>query len=234
MSSRPASAARGRSSASARIGAAPVSRRARTAKALLVAVSSTLVALISHVLAGGSIPGLVGILVPVTLSVLVCLPLSGRALSLPRLALSVLASQFLFHWLFVLGAAGSTAVVTADRGGVHAGHDTSTIAALASTSAHADHTDGWMWLGHGVAAVATIALIRRSETALAGLRRLALLLAALLARAVAPRLAHAAAIPARAARLVAAAGGAGGLARAALTASVSRRGPPRPVAFALS
>lgn len=114
MSSRTAPAARGGTPASMRVGEVRLSRQARAAKALFVAVFSTLIALVSHVLAGGSVPGLPGILVPLAFSVFVCLPLSGRILSLPRLVLSVLASQMLFHWLFVLGATGPGMLVIDD------------------------------------------------------------------------------------------------------------------------
>lgn len=234
MSSRTAPAARGGTPASMRVGEVRLSRQARAAKALFVAVFSTLIALVSHVLAGGSVPGLPGILVPLAFSVFVCLPLSGRILSLPRLVLSVLASQMLFHWLFVLGATGPGMLVIDDAPPGHAGHQTQTITMLrtgAEMGSDMGHSDGWMWVGHGIAAVVTILLIRRGEAALVRLWQLAVMLV----RTLFPRLPHPDAARVALPRLVPGFPDEGPLvARLLLAASISRRGPPRSAVLALS
>ena len=75
------------------------SRASRALRGLIGASIATFVALLSHVAAGGAMPGWVGIALPWLLSVMVCTLLAGRALSLIRLSLAVAASQALFHCL---------------------------------------------------------------------------------------------------------------------------------------
>lgn len=228
MRSRTASAARGGASAPAPARGVPLTRQARAVKALLVAACSTMIALVSHVLAGGAVPAPAGILVPLAVSVFVCLPLSGRTLSLPRLVLSVLASQVVFHWMFVLGTPGSGAVRIDAAPLGHAGHGAPTITLLGGEAAHSVHADGWMWLGHAVAALATIALIRRGEVALVGLRRLALLAVRALFRARP----HADVEPVAVPRHVGSGRDEDAPVGRLLTAAVSRRGPPPGVLLA--
>jgi len=209
------------------------SRQARVGRALLVAVFSTLIALGSHVLTGGSVPGPLGIVIPLTLSVLVCLPLSGRVLSLPRLILSVLVSQFLFHWLFVLGATEPGVLAVQDSPVVATGHHTQTITMLyagADVGSHLGHSAEWMWVAHGVAAIVTILLIRRGEAALVGLVQLA----ALLVHTLFPRLPRAETFPVVTSRLTCGFANEGSRSRWVLAASISRRGPPASFALALS
>lgn len=233
MRPRTAEAARDGEPVPARLRGARLSRQARAGKALLVAVFSTLIALISHVLAGGSVPEMPGILVPLALSVFVCLPLSGRALSLPGLVLSVLSSQLLFHWLFVLGTTGPGAFLIEDAPAGHAGHHAQTITLLhtgTEMAPHMDHPDGGMWVGHGIAAVVTILLIRRGEAALVGLWQLT----AMLVRTLFPRLPRPAAIRVALPRLVGDFLNQRPFAHLLLGASISRRGPPRSTLLALS
>ena len=78
---------------------------------------ATLSALFSHVAGGGEVPGLLGLAVPLVLSVPVCVALAGRGLSLARLAVSVGVSQLLFHALFEIGAAAGPAGAAHAHGG---------------------------------------------------------------------------------------------------------------------
>src|SRR5699024_1527126 len=77
-------------------------RRRRALRGSAAPTAATFVALASHVLDGGSMPSLWGIIVPWALSTLVCVLLAGRTLSLWRLSASVVASQALFHQLFTV------------------------------------------------------------------------------------------------------------------------------------
>lgn len=204
------------------------SRRGRATRAILVAAFSTAIALVSHLLAGGEVPAALGVIVPFGLAVLVCIALSGRLLSMPRLVASVLASQLLFHWLFVLGRTGPAVIAVDDA---QAGHHAASITLLpagADTTAHTGHDDGWMWLGHAIAAILTIALIRRGEAAITGLRRHA----AMIARALLARMPRPAALGYTVPRVRAEPERPA--VQPLLDASVSRRGPPDPIAFALS
>lgn len=207
---------------------ARLTRLGRIGRSVLVAGASTLVALLSHVLAGGAVPELAGILVPFGLAVVVGLPLAGRLRSLPRLATAVVLSQLLYHWLFVLGAAGSATLVAAPVASPvgHGDHSLVLIGGLTETGS----AELLMWAGHGLAALVTILLIRRGDTALLGLRRLAMRLAhAILPRQ--PRLLPIATV----ARIRAGVGARRRLpALRMLAEAVSRRGPPHGAATAIA
>lgn len=117
---------------------------------------ATWAALLSHVAAGGQMPGWLGITVPLVLSIAVCTALAGRRLSLIRLALAVAASQVLFHTLFVLGA-------VTPSGAAHAHHLLPMTDAAASTATMP--ATPLMWAMHGVAALVTVAVLHRGEHA---------------------------------------------------------------------
>ncbi|MFI8631391.1 hypothetical protein ACIGEP_02190 [Microbacterium sp. NPDC077663] len=132
------------------------SRLSRVVRGAVAASVATWAALLSHVAAGGQMPGWLGITVPLVLSIAVCTALAGRRLSLLRLALAVTASQVLFHTLFVLGA-------VTPSGATHAHHLLPMTSAAAPTAAM--HADPLMWVMHGVAAVLTVAVLHRGEHA---------------------------------------------------------------------
>lgn len=133
------------------------------------AMLSTFVALFSHVAGGGAMPGALGVLVPFVLSTAICIPLALRRMTLPRLGLSVGASQFLFHTLFVLGAASGNSVGGDQHAHVHASGSVS----LANASLmHGAHTGPGMWIAHLAACVLTVAAIRSAKTVLEALAAL--------------------------------------------------------------
>lgn len=170
--------------------AAPVDARPRDAArvrrvrlAFVAASVSTFIALASHVFAGGGMPGPLGVALPFALAVLACLLLARIRTDSLRLALSVGASQFLFHTLFVLGtppaAGGSASAADAHVG--HAGHgQLAASSAMAdfvagagvgsSTSAlHLGHDGPLMWAMHAFAAVLTALALYFGEALLASL-----------------------------------------------------------------
>lgn len=95
-------------------------RHRRALRGTLAASAATFVALTSHILGGGAFPTTMGLIVPLSLSILVCVALAGRRLSLPRLTVSVGTSQTLFHLLFSLftptASGGPGASVRSDGG----------------------------------------------------------------------------------------------------------------------
>ncbi|GAA2447572.1 hypothetical protein [Agromyces soli] len=136
-------------------------RRGRTLRGLLAAS----VALFGHLLGGGALPGFAGVAVPFALSLLVCVLLAGRRLSLVRLSLSVAISQTLFHSLFVLGTPGPLTRATSEAAGAaHAGHGGAIT--LAEPSVHLAHAQPDMWAAHALAAVLTIAALYQGERVL--------------------------------------------------------------------
>ncbi|TBN57079.1 hypothetical protein EYE40_06500 [Glaciihabitans arcticus] len=139
-------------------------RWARFARGWVAALFATLIAAASHTLAGGGTPNLVSLALALAFSVLVCVALTGRSLSLLRTGLAVGASQVGFHLLFAtLG--GATGTVLSSGGHNHAG---SMVFDVASSPVH--HTSVWMYLAHAFAAIATIVVLRRGEAAFWGMR----------------------------------------------------------------
>ncbi len=196
----------------------------------MVASVATFTALLSHVVAGGTVPGPLGIVAPWMLALMVSTLLAGRALSAVRLGLSVAASQILFHTLFVMGSPMSGAASTMSH------HDHGTIA-MSTDAANATASGGFvgalcadplMWTLHAVAAVVTIALLYRGERAARTLLDLARDIRAW-ARRVARRANTTIVLPIVA---VVAAATTGWIVRpAAHVADDRRRGPPLPIAL---
>lgn len=132
------------------------SRLPRVLRGGIAASVATWAALLSHVSAGGEIPGWLGIAVPLVLSLAVCTALAGRRLSLVRLALAVTGSQLIFHTLFVVGA-------VTPSGTSHAHHLLPMTDAAATTTAIG--ADPLMWAMHGAAAAVTTLVVHRGERA---------------------------------------------------------------------
>ncbi|MCP2333109.1 hypothetical protein [Actinoalloteichus caeruleus] len=141
---------------------------------------ATFLALVSHVAGGGTPPAWSGVAVPLAVSVVVCVALAGRSLSLARLSVSVAASQVLFHLLFVVGADPHAAHHHHGPPVLHEHHHQHHHALGTSAAVVEPHLHGGpsMWLWHGAAAVITVAALYRGEAALVGLRRLAAAFAA--------------------------------------------------------
>lgn len=134
-------------------------RWARLARGGIAAVVSLFVAACSHAIAGGSLPNTAGLALCLAFAVLACVALAGRRLSVPRLAASVLVSQFLFHGMFtLLGEAAPAAQVPA-----MGGHMRSFEPVMVQSTGHV--MSGWMWIAHAIAAVVTIVALRFGERA---------------------------------------------------------------------
>jgi hypothetical protein len=141
------------------------SRGVRVARGLTAAGVAVFVAAFSHAASGGGAPGGVGLALALALSAVVCVVLARRRLSVTALTISVLISQFALHLLFGVGAASSSGVLLTQTG--HHGHIAlTTVTDAGAMPAHPGHDSGWMWMGHAVAAVLTIALLHRGERTL--------------------------------------------------------------------
>ncbi|WP_430591898.1 hypothetical protein [Humidisolicoccus flavus] len=151
------------------------------------AVFATFVALISHVLGGGAVPGVLGLVVPLLIALPICLAVAKKA-SLLRLSVAVGASQFLFHTLFIFGAATPGAIAPTQG---HSGHtvtpDMLAGSALPEMVAHGAHGP-LMWLAHAIAAIITTAALHRADALLESLASLVRFIAhALMPRIVSVR-----------------------------------------------
>ncbi|MGH1563253.1 hypothetical protein [Mumia sp. DW29H23] len=149
--------------------AAPV-RRWRAVRAGVVASTALSVALLGHVAGGGAVPSTPAVLVFAATASLLSYHLAARRWSVRTL----------------------TGLVLAVQAGVHLWCSTAAPATPEATTV----PDSAMLLGHLVATVATVALLRRGEEALAGLaervvarpaRRIAYAVAALVASTSSPR-----------------------------------------------
>ena len=134
------------------------------------AAVATFVALLSHVSAGGAVPGWLGILIPFVLSLAVCTVLTGRRLSAWRLSVAVVLSQALFHTLFVLGSFAVPGMGQ-EHHAMHGIGSTPQTSSVGMTDAL--HGDPAMWLGHAAAAVVTILALHRGERCVRALIELA-------------------------------------------------------------
>ncbi|MBF0671828.1 MAG: hypothetical protein IR160_04495 [Salinibacterium sp.] len=203
------------------------SRQRHAVRGVAAATVATFVALLSHVLGGGEVPGWLGILTPWMLSLPVCIALARWSLSFGRLAVSVGVSQFFFHTLFVIGASGgSTALVSSTAG--HGSHGLVMVAAESSVGA-ASYDSDVMWLWHGVAATVTILAVHRGESALARIRRIAGWAVAWVAARVMP--AHLEPVGVAAERMPLPQFSRLSLSSCLARASHPRRGPPLALAF---
>lgn len=132
------------------------SRWARVARGWSAAGFATLVAAVSHTLAGGQAPSAFGVVVSLVLSATACTLLAGRTVSLTRLTISIGLSQILFHALF----SGLGSPIAAEHV-----HGTMTMLDVSPMPGHA----GGMWLGHIAAGLVTIVVFRNAEAAFWGL-----------------------------------------------------------------
>lgn len=138
-------------------GSVTQTRWARVIRGTSAAVFATAAAAVSHGLAGGSAPSLFGVMAAFVLAAAVCTTLAGRTVSLPRMAIAVTLSQWLFHSLFAgLGSPQALSHQHATPFAVDEG-----MLLGSSTAA--------MWLGHAVAAVLTVLALAYGEAAFWGI-----------------------------------------------------------------
>lgn len=159
-------------------------RWARFARGWLAALFSTLVAAVSHTLAGGAAPSAVSLALALAFAGIACVALTGTTVSPVRLTVAVTLSQAAFHTMF--STIGSAAGASAGAGGVAHRHGASVMLQSATPAGESSmtHQDGWMWAGHAVAAVITIVALRYGEVAFWRMRGIALLLVRTLLAAV--------------------------------------------------
>ena len=137
-------------------------RWARLARGWLAAIGATFAAAFSHVVAGGGHPPFFAVALSLAFAGLACTVLAGRRFSRTRLALSVFASQFLYHALFSVFGESSTA-----SAGSHSasGHLHGVVLHPSSTTGltGGPEWDPAMLAAHAVAAIATLTLMLYGE-----------------------------------------------------------------------
>lgn len=145
------------------------SRKPAVVRGFVASSVATFAALAGHVIGGGQMPGGLGIVIPWILSLMICVLLAGRKLSVIRLTLSVAISQFLFHVLFVLGTITPSGTVAPHVHGAPL-----VLPTGSASAADAIVADGAMWVGHIAAVIVTVAVLHRGERLLLALRDLAI------------------------------------------------------------
>ncbi|MDN6301753.1 MAG: hypothetical protein ACTHV2_14085 [Brachybacterium sp.] len=152
----------------------------RLARGGTAATLVTLLALGGHLVGGGAMPSWVGVALPWWLSVTVCTVLAGARFSLPRMGIAVLASQALFHGLFIVGTPGDPgAALVAPPGSHlghgahgasealhssgHSGHGSAEVAGVADHGLHGSHSDPQMLLWHLVAGLVATLVLHQGE-----------------------------------------------------------------------
>ncbi|TFC91110.1 hypothetical protein [Cryobacterium sp. TMT3-29-2] len=136
------------------------SRWARFGRGWLTASVAVFVAALSHLAAGGNAPGWLSVGLALAFAGIASVLLAGKSLSLPRLSVSVGVSQLLLHVLFGLGGASGVTMTSASHHGAVTLADGSASPLMHSAGVM---PGGWMWIAHALAAVVTIAALRRGE-----------------------------------------------------------------------
>jgi hypothetical protein len=144
------------------------SRPARAVRGTLASAVAIFVAALFHVAGGGAAPGIVPLALSLAFATLGSIALTTRRLSLWRLTLSVVLSQFLFHALFSLGG-GTARFIPAGDGAASLGHlhvgAHLTMTGGAMPASHADPGTPSMWLTHAAAVLVTVVALRFGERA---------------------------------------------------------------------
>ncbi|TAM68203.1 MAG: hypothetical protein EPN48_12045 [Microbacteriaceae bacterium] len=149
-------------------------RWARVARGTLAALAAVFVSALFHGLAGGGTPGTLAVALSLAFCVPACIALAGKKLSMSRLSVSVVLSQFVFHALFSLSSPGPARFATgASAAHLHAGGHLVTTGAAASAHVSMMPDTAGMWVGHATAALVTILAFRYGETAFWGLLTIA-------------------------------------------------------------
>ena len=148
-------------------------RAARSLRGLGAGTTATVVAAVSHGLAGGTFPGLAGIALALAFSAIVSIAFVGRRMPVLRLAASIVLSQLAFHIVFSTLGNAAEVVVTEGHHGAVSVTGTQIIS----------HAGPLMWLAHGIAAALTLLALVYGERALIGLREVGRML---LSRVLAP------------------------------------------------
>lgn len=147
-----------------------MNRGERLLRGVVAACAAVGAGLAFHVAAGGQMPAVPGIVVPLALGIALSVPLAGRSVPRLRLGAAVLGSQALFHVLFTLGSPATLPQHLDAHGhgtphGGTAGPVTTQSGGAALASLHAHH-DVRMIAAHLAAAALAYMVLRRMDAVL--------------------------------------------------------------------
>lgn len=135
---------------------ARIHRWGRVARAGLVASISVVVAAMSHLVAGGHAPGILGGAIALVFGTLAALLALGRTMTLPRLSLAVGVSQVLLHGLFSMNGSWGAPTIA---------HHEQFVASTAGSTV-SDHSLG-MLVAHIIAGVIAVLALRAAQLTVA-------------------------------------------------------------------
>lgn len=143
-----------------------MSRWARVGRGASGAAFATLIAAVSHMLAGAEAPSIIAIAVTFAVALPLCVALAGVRLSAIRLSVGVGLSQAMFHWCFSLVGVPATLNSSGQPMPAHANHTLALTGYVPSGMVSGSSgDDAIMFLWHAIAAALTVALLRHGERA---------------------------------------------------------------------
>lgn len=145
-------------------------RQIRVLRCVGASTAATLVALASHVAAGGTPPPALLVLAVCVLSWLPGLLLIGRRTSLLGQAATILTAEVVLHVTFALAAGPGAASLVPSGGAAMRGMPGMAAPPIRAMSPMSMPSAG-MWVAHGVAALITVLAWNRGEAAFWGLVR---------------------------------------------------------------
>lgn len=142
------------------------SRTARVYRGAVIAVVSTFIAALSHVLAGGNIPTFIAMVATTLIALPLVVLLTSKRFKLFGSFAAVGFTQALFHTIFVYAGTGIRPG-SAEALPLHAAH--MGMMEQFVPIAVGSNADLLMWFSHGIATVITVFIILQGENALARL-----------------------------------------------------------------
>jgi hypothetical protein len=139
-----------------------VERRVRVARGVAASSAATLIALVAHLVAGGSIASPLLVVIPMVLCWLPGVALIGARPSLWRQAAVVVPAQAALHAVFAVSGTAPHLVLRGDTMPGMRGPAAAMTSVGATSSPHASAA---MWVGHALAALLTVLVWQRGERA---------------------------------------------------------------------
>lgn len=137
-----------------------IGRGTQVLRGSIVAAFSVFVAAVAHILGGGSVPSWVAFVLALVFASLISIPLVGKRMSLPRVAVAVTIAQTFFHTVFaVIGNPSNVVAATT-------GHHDLSFSVVAGSINHGAHGAMPMTAGHVLAGIITIIALRQGAAAL--------------------------------------------------------------------
>jgi hypothetical protein len=156
-----------------------VTRAEQLSRAGLASAFAVATAAVSHTIAGGQAPSILALALSLVLATLVSIPLVGKSASLSRIAATVLIGQMVLHGLYAMFPASMASSLNV---GMPSHNHEMVLSGLPGDLVRAEGAPGtWMIVGHVLAALVTVFVLRNAELSLSILRAIGRLIVAVFA-----------------------------------------------------